>query len=123
MYEEVDQLDDELASLAAAVREGAHVLACLRLAELTLKLDHRIRSEERALVAIAARLEVAAPRAIAKIRGEHASLRRLVAAIAAALDAADVVRALERIGQLRSVFLLHVTKEARLQPSVPAPHP
>ena len=106
MYVEHDQLDQELATLADAVRTGDHMMACLRLAELALQLDWYIRYEERALSL--------APSVLAKIHGEHASLRRLVSLIASALDRADDRRGLEAIGKLRSVLLLHVAKEAVL---------
>ena len=111
MHEDHDQLDNELARLAQALREGDHMLACLRLAEFALKLDHYIRCEERALSFACRLVEVARPSALATIHREHSSLRQLVAAIATALDGADDRRGVELIGKLRSVLLVHVAKE------------
>ena len=109
MYDEHEQLDDELARLAQSLRGGDHMMACLQLAEFALKLDRCIRREERVV-------EMTTPAVFGKIQSEHASLRRLVGLIAAALDRSDDRRGLEVIGKLRSVLLLHVAKEESLIP-------
>lgn len=114
MYDEHEQLDGELAGLAASLRGGDHMMACLQLAEFALKLDRCIRREERALSLEKDELERTTPNALAKIHSEHASLRRLVALIANALDRADDRRGLEVVGKLRSVLLLHLAKEESL---------
>lgn len=101
MHEDSEQLDEELSRLAQSFRGGDHMLACLQLAEFALKLDHYIRTEERVL-----RLET--------VREEHTRLRELVSFIANALDRADDRDAVELVGKLRSVLLLHVEKEERL---------
>ena len=116
MYDEHDQLDHELARLARSLRSGEHMMACLQLAEFALKLDHCIRREERTLSLACARLQPATSDPLAKVRNEHASLRRLVGLIASALDRADGRRGLEVLGKLRSVLLLHQAKEAALYP-------
>lgn len=114
MHEELKQLDPELAALACSLREGDHMLACIQLGELALKLDHYICREERALALAYKALEGSAPKAFITMRREHECLRELVAAIAGALDRADGARAADIVGKLRSVLLLHVTKEERL---------
>ena len=103
MDDEHYHLDEALMRLERGLRSGGHMLACLQLAELALKLDHAIRREERLLTVTG--------RPAIRIRQEHASLRRIVASVAAALDRADDRRARELITQLRSVLLLHVAKE------------
>jgi hypothetical protein len=110
MHEDHEQLDGELARLAQSLRGGNHMLACLQLAEFALKLDRFLRREDRAL-ALARRLAERAPLAATKIHVEQASLRRLVAVIASALDDADDPRGLDVISKLRSVLLLHVAKQ------------
>jgi hypothetical protein len=120
MYDEHEQLDLKLARLAQSLRSGEHMSACLQLAEFALKLDRCIRREERALSLAYDQLHPTTPRpltsALAKVRGEHASLRRLVGLIASALDRADDRRGLEVIGKLRSVLLIHQAKEEALYP-------
>jgi hypothetical protein len=111
MHEDHDQLDHELARLAQALRERDHMLACLRLAEFALKLDHYIRREERELSVACRLVEATRPSALAMIHREHSSLRQLVAAVASALDRADDRRGVELVGKLRSVLLVHVAKE------------
>ncbi len=110
MYDEHQQLDDELAGLARSLRTGEHMLALLQLAGFALKLDHSIRREERVL----ALAYPAHTTLLAKLRAEHASLRRLVGLVVAAIDRSDERRALEVIQKLRSVLLLHLVKEERL---------
>lgn len=103
MDDEHYHLDDALMRLEQGLRSGSHMLASLQLAELALKLDRAIRREER-LLGVTGRPAV-------RIRQEHASLRRLVGSVAAALDRADDRRARDLITQLRSVLLLHAAKE------------
>ena len=112
MYDEHEHLDEDLAHLAHTLRCADLMMACIQLAEFALKLDRIIRREERALSLARATL----PYPLAKVRNEHASLRRLVALIAAALDRGDERRGLELVGKLRSVLLLHVAKEEVLHP-------
>jgi hypothetical protein len=107
-----EHLDQELIRLERTLRCGDHMMACLQLAEFTLKLDHCIRCEERALSA--------QPEAswVAKLQREHASLRRLVALIVSALDRGDDKRCADVTSALRSVLLLHAAKESSLLRSV-----
>jgi hypothetical protein len=118
MYDD-EHLDDELANLAQSLRGGDHMLACLQLAQFALELDRRIRREERALSF--AYVHARARNPLAKVRSEHASLRRLVSSIASALDSADDRHALDTLGKLRSVLLLHVVKEEGLLPATAGP--
>src|SRR5687768_7587650 len=105
MYEEHDQLDDELARLAQTLRGGDVMMACLQLAGFALKLDRIMHREERAL-AFLLREHPAVPAPLGKVRSEHGSLRGLVGSIANALDGSDVRRALELTGKLRSVLMV-----------------
>jgi hypothetical protein len=114
MTDEHDQIDPRLALLAQSLRSGDHMLACLQLAELALRLDRCIQREERVLSLTCALQDSPSPIPLAKIRAEHASLRHLVSSIANALDRADDRRCLELVGKLRSVLLLHLMKEERL---------
>ncbi len=120
MDDEQDPLDQELARLAGSLRSGDHIIACLQLAELALRLDHYIYREERALSLAAGRRDATAPSLLAKLQIEHACMRRLVASIAIALDQADDRRGLELVGKLRSVLLLHLVKEDRLARAIAA---
>ncbi|HVK87406.1 MAG TPA: hemerythrin domain-containing protein [Kofleriaceae bacterium] len=113
MYDEHDQLDHELARLADSLRSSRNLLACLQLAEFAFKLEHCIHSEESAFSAASGRL--ARPGPLAKVKTEHASLRRLISAIAIAIDQSDERRGLELVSKLRSVLLLHLAKEERLR--------
>ena len=112
MHDEHDLFDDYLARLARTLREGEHMLACLLLAEFALELDRRIRYEERALAFTYGNVEPRNP--LATVRREHTSMRLLVSSIACALDRADDRRALDVVGTLRSVLLLHAVKEEPL---------
>ncbi|HTL32012.1 MAG TPA: hemerythrin domain-containing protein [Kofleriaceae bacterium] len=114
MHEDHEQLDQELERLGRTLRSGEHMLACLQLAELALKLDHFLRREERALAFACLLIGVNRPHALASLRREHTSLRQLVSAIASALDRADDRSCLASVSKLRSVLLLHVEKEKRL---------
>ena len=119
MHDDHDQLDNELARLARSLRGGDHMLACLRLAEFALKLDHYIRREERALSLAYRLVESRRPSPLATVHKEHSRLRQLIAAIASALDRADDRRGIELVGKLRSVLLLHIAKEEMvLHPAV-----
>ena len=111
MYDEHEQLDEDLARLAQSLRRGDLMMACIELAEFALKLDRIIWFEERLLAS--AHLM---PNPLAMVRREHASLRRLIGLVASALDRADERRGLEVIGKLRSVLMVHVAKEETLQP-------
>ena len=115
MYEEHDQLDDELANLAHTLRDGDLMMSCVQRAEFALKLDRIMHREERAL-ALVQRYHPAMLTPLEKIRSEHRSLRRLVSAIAGALDGGDDRKGIELIGKLRSVLLVHIAKEEGLQP-------
>ena len=121
MHEDHEPLDAELARLAQSLRVGDHMLACLQLAEFSLKLDLFLRREERALAFARGLLAERAPHAVTKTYVEQASLRRLVAVISAALDGADDRRGLEVISKLRSVLLLHVAKQSLLLASASGP--
>jgi hypothetical protein len=116
MYDESDQLDEDLAHLAQSLRSNDMMLACIQLAEFALKLDRIMHSEERALSLAYEQMNPTSRSPLAMVKNEHASLRRLISLIASALDRADGRRGLEVIGKLRSVLMVHVAKEETLQP-------
>ena len=118
MYDEHETPDDQLIRLGQSLRRGEHMLACLQLAEFALKLDHCIHLEERTLSLTFERRPM--PNPLTKVRREHASLRRLISSIAAALDRADDRRGLELVGKLRSVLIVHLVKEETLYPMLSA---
>lgn len=118
MYEVYEQLDQFLARLAGTLRAGDHVHACMQLAELALDLDACLRREERALSQAFERHARTTVDPTRKIQREHASLRRLMALLATALDKADDSQGLDVIGKLRSVLLLHAAKEQALMERV-----
>lgn len=122
MHEDHEQLDQELARLAQSLTSGDLMVACLQLAEFAVKLDRYIRREERAM-SLPDRL-AEGPKAYSAVQREHTSLRQLVSSIASALDRADDRRGLEMVSKLRSVLLLHVTKEELLltAPASPTIH-
>jgi hypothetical protein len=119
MHDDHDLLDEELVHLAKTLRGGDLMMACLQLAEFALKLDRIMHREERAL-AVMQRFQPAMSTPLGKVQREHASLRRIVASIAGALDRADIRRGLELIGKLRSVLMVHLAKEETLQPLLEA---
>ncbi len=118
MRDEQEQLDQALSHLEHSLRTGELLVACRQLADFSLRLDRCLRREEHAFSFGYQRAHPCAPSPLAKVRGEQASLRRLVAAIANALHQADDRSCLDRIGALRSVLLLHLAKQEWL---VPAP--
>ncbi|MDB4955560.1 MAG: hemerythrin cation-binding protein [Myxococcales bacterium] len=105
------RFDEELSKLDASLRSEDNVVARLQLAAFELQLSGYVSGEERVLFPAFERLD-STPRAYTEtMRKEHGSMRCLVTRIWAALDRADHRRGLELVGALRSVLLLHVTKE------------
>jgi iron-sulfur cluster repair protein YtfE (RIC family) len=94
---------------AVAARETTD--ARHRLAGFRAHFDRYVRNEERVLFPIYERLPSVAHEPIARMREEHGSLRRMIARVFATLDRRETARALELLGALRSVLLVHGAKE------------
>ena len=114
MQEPLDhhRLDDALSRLDRALRDHDLHTARLQLAIFAAGLDRYVRSEERVLFPLIERLLPAHSASTTCMRREHGSLRSLVANMKEALDRYDEPRRFDLLGDLRSVFLLHNTKEA-----------
>lgn len=82
------------------------------LAIFAAGLDRYVLSEERIWFPLVERLLPARCASTTRMRREHGSLRRLVASMKESLDRCDEPRRIHLLGNLRSVFLLHNTKEA-----------
>lgn len=101
------RLDTELADLEASVQEADRLTARIHLAAFELELGRYVSAEERVVVPALSQHA----RTAAKMRAEHGRLRELVAAIRVALQSADLPRISDLVAALRSVWVLHVTKE------------
>lgn len=106
-----EQLEEALARLDWALRDHDLHTARLHLEIFAAGLDRYVSSEERMWFPVFDRMEPAHRTSTTKMRREHGSLRRLVARVSKALDSQDERGKLGLLGDLRSVFLLHVAKE------------
>jgi hemerythrin-like domain-containing protein len=105
------RLDATLGDLDRLLRAGDSSAARSRLARFTARLDRYVHGEERLLFPV---IEGGKPTPLAptaQMRREHGVLRRLVAAVRDAILRDDHAQSLDALGSLRSVFLLHHTKE------------
>ncbi|MCA9675818.1 MAG: hemerythrin domain-containing protein [Kofleriaceae bacterium] len=111
-------LELRLVALERAVRAHALTDAGQRLAGFRGHLARYVRTEERLLfpmydhVAAAAVESTATATPTARMRDEHAGLGRLVAEIGGLLARGDADTSLLALGTLRSLLLVHGTKEA-----------
>ena len=105
-------LELRLAALERAVRGVAFPDAFARLGGFTTHLDRYVRREERLLFPLYERMVDAAPGSTARMRREHAHLRRLAVEVSSSLAVADSPRALLGLGTLRSLLFVHGAKEA-----------
>lgn len=111
MHDEHTRFDDKLFELEGSLQSGDHETARAQLAAFDVALSRYVRNEERVVFPALERL-VSTPFAPAiRMRLEHGSLRRLIAALRFALDRSDRRRGLDALGKLRSLLLLHVAKE------------
>lgn len=114
---EHDDLDEALEAVERMLRVGKHAAARRQLASFVARYTARVDHEERALRAGPGRRR----ELLAKVRQEHARLGVLVAALVDALAREHARSGLEVIEMLRSVFVLHVAKEASLPELAEAP--
>jgi iron-sulfur cluster repair protein YtfE (RIC family) len=104
-------LHNALSRVDRALRDCDLHTARLQLAIFAAGLDRYVRSEERVLFPVVERLVPAQRASTMKMRREHRSLRTLVDRVKDSLDGFDAACRLRVLGNLRSVFLLHMTKE------------
>ena len=119
MQQDRGSLDDKLSMLGASLRSGDRD----RVLELYLAFDAEltgyVHGEERLLFPALERFTSLPRSAIASMRKEHRSLRRLLDSLGEMIARADDGRCLDVLGKLRSVLLFHVEKEAWvLQPLI-----
>ena len=109
---EHQRLNDALSRLDRALRDRDLHTARLQLAIFATGFDRYVRSEEHFLFPVVEHLLPAHGASTTKMRREHRSLRNLVVGVKDSLDRFDEPRRFQLLGDLRSVFLLHTTKEA-----------
>jgi hypothetical protein len=110
LEDEHHRLEAALSALELALCDGDTVTAGSQLAAFEVGLTRCVRVEETLLVRCSSgHHDEFAP--TAKMRREHIDLWKLATGIWDAIARADLPRALEMMGRLRSVFLLHLTKE------------
>lgn len=103
--------EEDLAKLDGSLRSGDRDTALEQLVAFDAALTQYVRREERELFPLLERLASVPGAATARMRAEHRSLRRLIDAMGE-LIAREDRRGLDTLATLRSVLLLHVTKEA-----------
>ena len=106
------RMDSTLAEIDLCVRTGDHDGAMEQLIAFDAELARYARGEEQLLFPVIDRFTSVPPRATEHMRREHRSLRRLVDTLGALLASDDTPRALDILGELRSVLLFHLEKEA-----------
>ena len=115
-----DPLDDDLIRLDRALRARDLRTARQHLATFGQRLTTYLRHEERTLFPLLEDHRAAPYLPTARMRREHVMLRQLVVLLWDALGERDRRRDLELVSLLRSVLMLHLTKEAWvLQPLLP----
>jgi hemerythrin-like domain-containing protein len=107
-----EPLDEALSRVGQALRVRDLHTARLQLAIFAAGLERYVQSEERVVFPVVERMLPAHRASTTRMRREHGSLRALVASMKEALDRHDEPRRFQLLGNLRSVFLLHKTKEA-----------
>jgi hemerythrin-like domain-containing protein len=106
------RLEEALSRLDRALRDRDLHTARLQLAIFASGLDRYVRSEEHILFPVVEHLLPAHCDSTTRMRSEHRSLRRLVESMKDSLERYDEPRRFQLLGNLRSVFMLHNTKEA-----------
>jgi len=111
MVDDAAWYEDGLAAVERWLRIGDSEMARIDLAAFDLELSGYVRGEERVVFPAieAMHPEPFAPTAL--MRHEHGTLRCLLLAVWSALDRGEPGRALEVLGGLRSVLVLHVAAE------------
>jgi iron-sulfur cluster repair protein YtfE (RIC family) len=111
LEDEHRRLEAALGALEVALCAGDTVTAGAQLATFEVGLTRCVRGEETLLFPVLERSVTTRFAPTAKMRQEHLELWKLATAIWDAMARADRPRALEVLGRLRSVFVLHVAKE------------
>lgn len=111
MLVERSHWDDELSKLDRTLRAGDRASALEQLVAFDAALTRYVRSEERDVFPLLERLSAVPVRATETMRAEHRSLRRLLDTVGVLVAREEPRRGLAALSSLRSVLLLHVTKE------------
>jgi hemerythrin-like domain-containing protein len=111
LEDEHQRLDATLADLELALRSGDSDTVRAQLATFEAGLNRYVHGEERVLFPVLEALFPTRFGPTARMRREHRSLRKLVAAVWESLARGDRSRGTRMLGNLRSVFLLHLAKE------------
>jgi len=115
-----DPLDDDLLRLDRALQSHDLRAARHHLATFGQRLTTYLRHEERTLFPLLEGDRPAPYLPTARMRREHVMLRQLVVLLWDALAERDRQRQRQLVSALRSVLMLHLTKEAWvLQPLLP----
>ena len=112
MQDDRTRWDEMLANLEGRLRAGERQAALDAILAFDAELARYVSGEERVLFPVLERFTSISARATDAMRSEHRSLRKLVDAAAELITRADDQHGLDVIETLRSVLLLHVTKEA-----------
>ena len=105
------RLDDALDDLGRFLRAGNTTAARDRLSRFIARFDRYVNGEERLVFPVLDGGKPSPQAPTAQMRREHGFLRRLVAALRDAIHRDDRPRSLDVLASLRSVFLVHHTKE------------
>jgi len=111
MADEDAWYENGLAAVERWIRLGDCEMARLDLAAFDLELSGYVRGEERVVFPAIERMHPAPFAPTARMRREHGRLRAMLLAVWSALEHGQPWEALEVLGGLRSVLLLHVAKE------------
>lgn len=103
--------EDGLAAVERWLRLGDHEMARIDLAAFDLELSGYVRGEERVVFPAIERMHDGAYAPTVRMRHEHGRLRGMLRSVWDALDRGQAWQALEVLGGLRSVLVLHVAKE------------
>jgi len=112
MQDDQARWDDQLARLETSLRADDRDAALEQLIAFDADLAGYVRGEERVLFPALERFTGMSTHATGSMRAEHRSLRRLVDTLGQLIARRDRQQGLEVIGNLRSVLLLHIEKEA-----------
>lgn len=111
LEDEHQRLEAALSDLEVALHSGDSDTICAHLATFEAGLNRYVRGEERVLFPVLDALFPNRSGPTARMRREHRSLRRLVADVGGSIARGDGPRGADTLGDLRSVFQLHIAKE------------
>lgn len=100
-----------LANVERWIRLGDCEMARIELAAFDLELSGYVRGEERVVFPALERMHAEPFAPTTHMRTEHGKLRAMLLAMWSALDRDQPWQALEELGRLRSVLVMHIVKE------------